>query len=356
MCRTALCLIIFTAKEQCQNVSRQRIPPPGRLLALLPARRRRPAGGAVHFAIQFGVQLWNHSDVRACVIFNPAARGDRARHFRRHVDKLGRQVVLKATAAPGDARRLAAQAIAEGFDLIVSAGGDGTVNEVLNGMGDSPGAWERVRLGILPLGTANVFARELKIPAGLEQAWKILQHGRERKMDLPRAEFSADGKPQRRYFIQLAGAGLDARAIERVNFSTKKKIGPPAYVLAGLKALREHKPKIKILATDQTCSGELVLIGNGKLYGGPFEVFPAAETDDGLLDICVFPRVNWVTLFCAATTLLLRRRLPERLVKRLRAERFELSGAAAFELDGERIGYLPASFSVERGRLRVLTP
>ncbi len=109
-----------------------------------------------------------------CVIFNPAARGDKARRFRRQLDDNGAQCTLKATTAPGDARRLATDAVVEGFDLIVAAGGDGTVNEVLNGIGDAPDGFIRARLGVLPLGTVNVFARELKIPLKVDRAWKIV--------------------------------------------------------------------------------------------------------------------------------------------------------------------------------------
>ena len=321
--------------------------------------------------VQFAGRIWNPFRVRICVIFNPAARGNKARHFRHHLDEIGGQSALKATAAPGDARRLAAEAVADGFDLVVAAGGDGTVNEVLNGLGDAPDGFGRARLGVLPLGTVNVFARELKIPLKLERAWEILRRGREMKMDLPRAEFLADGKSERRYFVQLAGAGFDARAIELVDWQHKKKVGPLAYVVAGLKALREQKPEIAARAdqpllkssgaasarpTGQNLSGELVLVGNGRFYGGPIEIFPQAGLNDGLLDVCVVPRVDFPALFRCVPWLLLRRRLPEKIVRRFRAAGFELSAEtkAAFELDGEWAGHLPAKFSVERERLRVV--
>ncbi len=301
--------------------------------------------------------------MRICVIFNPAARGNKARHFRRHLDQLGGQSALKATTAPGDARRLTAEAVADGFDLIVAAGGDGTVNETLNGIGDAPNGFERARLGVLPLGTVNVFARELKIPLRLERAWEVLRRGHEIKMDLPYAHFSAKGKAGRRFFVQLAGGGLDARAIELLDWQHKNKIGPLAYHVAGLKALRERQPQITVRGntgpagardTGRDFSGELVLIGNGKFYGGPLEIFPQADLRDGLLDICVLPRVNWQVLCRCAPGLLLRRRLPETLVRRFRAAAFELSGESGFELDGEWVGKLPAQFGVERERLRVV--
>ena len=300
----------------------------------------------------------NHSSVPTCVILNPAARGNKARRFRHHLDDIGGQSAFKATAAPGDARRLAAEAVGEGYDLVVAAGGDGTVNEVLNGIGDAPDGFERARLGVLPLGTVNVFARELKIPLKLERAWEILQRGNETKIDLPRAEFSADGKNTRRYFVQLAGAGLDARAIELVDWEHKKKIGPLAYVIAGLKAVRERKPEITARADGVNCAGELVLIGNGKLYGGPFEMFPQADLRDGLLEVCIFPSADFPALLRCAPDVIARQRLPEKSVRRFRAAVFELTSEmqAAFELDGEWAGNVPVKFSVERGRLRVVVP
>jgi diacylglycerol kinase family enzyme len=123
--------------------------------------------------------------VRICVIFNPAAKGDKARRFRRHLDEIGAQSGLKLTSGPGDARRLAAEAVAEKYEVVAAAGGDGTVNEVLNGIADAPDGFERVRLGVLPLGTVNVFARELGLPQKLESAWGIIRNGKDRRIDLP---------------------------------------------------------------------------------------------------------------------------------------------------------------------------
>jgi YegS/Rv2252/BmrU family lipid kinase len=296
--------------------------------------------------------------VPTCVIFNPAARGDKARRFRHQLDAIGAQCALKATAVAGDARRLAAEAVTDGFDLVVAAGGDGTVNEVLNGIGDAPDGFIRARLGVLPLGTVNVFARELKIPAQVEQAWEVLLQGRETKIDLPRVEFFADGVLQKRYFCQLAGAGLDARAIELVDWQHKKQVGPLAYIIAGLKALREKKTHITVCANGQSATGELVLVGNGRYYGGSFAILPQADLRDGKLDICVFPRASFWTLLSCAPGLLLRGKLPAGVAKHLSATKFELTSEspAAFELDGEWVGKLPVTFSVEREQLRVIEP
>lgn len=300
----------------------------------------------------------NHLLVRTCIIFNPVARGDKARHFRDWLESIATECTLKPTRCAGDARCLAAEAVAENFELIVAAGGDGTVNEVINGIGDAPEGFARAAFGVLPLGTVNVFARELKLPKAIPEVWRSLQRGREQRIDLPCVEFSAAEKTERRYFAQMAGAGLDARAIELVSWSLKKKIGPLAYVVAGLKALFENKPPIQVSAKGRKLSGELVLIGNGKLYGGDYQIFAAADWQDGLLDVCVFPRVNLFTLLRCAPSLLWHKKLPESLVQRFPAAAVELSSptAVAFELDGEWIGHLPATFSVERQLLRVIVP
>ena len=296
--------------------------------------------------------------VRICVIFNPAAKGDKARRFRRHLDEIAAQSALKLTTGPGEARPLAAQAVAEGFDIVVAAGGDGTVNEVLNGLGDVPDGFERARLGLLPLGTVNVFARELDLPRNVVKAWHTLLKGNEARIDLPRVEYGQNGAVRRRYFAQMAGAGLDARAVELVNWEIKKRTGPLAYVWAGIQALAGVQAKIIAKISSAQAEGELVLIGNGRLYGGDYRIFPNADLRDGLLDLCVFPRINWLTLARCGPSLLLRGCLPRSAAMVHQAAEFTLEAPATtpFEVDGELVGHLPAKFSVERSRLRVIVP
>ncbi len=294
--------------------------------------------------------------MQSCVIFNPAAKGQKAGRFRNILDSISREVQLKRTSCPGDARRLAAEAVNEGFETIFAAGGDGTLNEVLNGIGDVPDGFERVRLGVLPLGTINVFARELGIPLSPEAAWPVLREAGEIRMDLPCIESGLADEKRRIYFAQLAGAGLDARAIELVDWPLKKKIGPLAYVVAGLKAMRESQADIKVADGAKIISGQLMLIGNGTLYGGSYKIFPGASLNDGLLDVCIFPKVNWSLLLKCGMSLLLRKKLPEGCVMRLRTRSFSLGGHAAFEVDGELAGRLPAGVHVRPGGLRVLAP
>jgi YegS/Rv2252/BmrU family lipid kinase len=296
--------------------------------------------------------------VRICVIFNPAARGNKARRFRHFLNELSQQCSLKATTGPGDARRFAHAAASIGYDIIAAAGGDGTVNEVLNGIGDEENGFAKTRLAVLPLGTVNVFARELKIPLRLEHAWKVLKRAHETTIDLARADFLDEGSPATRYFMQLGGAGLDARAVELVSWKLKKNAGPLAYFVAGLQALAEKQPRITVRAEGKKLEGELALLGNGKFYGGPFEIFPGAHLSNGLLDACVFPRVNLQAFLGHAPGFVLHRKLAEGKIQRLHAASMELTSEtpAAFELDGEWVGNLPATFSVEPKKLRVIIP
>ncbi len=294
--------------------------------------------------------------MRACVIFNPAAKGHKAQHFRRALGDIAREAALRQTTAPGDARRLAAQSVIEGFDTIIAAGGDGTVNEVLNGIGDVPDGFKHARLGVLPIGTANVFARELGMPLRLEAAWATLRAEKERRIDLPSFTCDPAENSQRYYFVQLAGAGLDSRALELVNLQLKKKIGPLAYVVAGLRALRKKSIPLTVTDGARTLTGGLVLIGNGRKYGGNFNIFPTATLDDGLLEICVFPRVGWWILLRCGWRLLLANRLPESTVLRFQSATVSLSSAQPlhFEVDGELAGRLPAQVTIEPTALRIL--
>lgn len=296
--------------------------------------------------------------MRTCVIFNPAAKGDKARRSREFFSARAFGCVLKPTTGPGGGRALATEAVREGFDRIIAAGGDGTLNEILNGIADEPDALARVSLGIVPVGTANVFARELRIPFQLKAAWQVANGNHLETVDLLRVDCHRGDRPIRRYGLQLAGAGLDARATELVSWEWKKRQGFLAYVLAGLKALRETQPRITVVDADRTESGQLVLIGNGRLYGGPFPLFPLADLHDGRLEIRIVGRVNyWTALACGLGVLTGRTGvgLPSRDFQaaeiELRADR-----RAALQIDGEPVGELPARIVVLPGRLRVVVP
>src|SRR5438876_539767 len=131
---------------------------------------------------------------RLFVIFNPAARGEKSQRLVQFLtSKAGNSVTLAATERAGDAGQLAAKAVADGFGCIVAAGGDGTINEISNGMGPCS-----IPLGVLPMGTVNVFACELGIPKSLQAAWAVIENGKTRMIDLAKAESNG----VTRYFVQ----------------------------------------------------------------------------------------------------------------------------------------------------------
>jgi diacylglycerol kinase family enzyme len=157
--------------------------------------------------------------------------------------------------------------------------------------------------------------------------------------------------------LQLAGAGLDARAVELVDWELKKKAGPLAYVAAGWKALRENQPLITVEGAD-TAPGQLVLLGNGRYYGGSFEFFPQASLRDGFLDLCVLPKANAWSALQALLGM-----VTGRVLRFLPSRHFQLStvmlrsaSRVGLQLDGEYAGELPAKLSVLPRALRVVVP
>ncbi len=292
-----------------------------------------------------------------CVIFNPAARGDKAARFHQYLTQL-RDCQFLTTTGAGAARTLAAQAARQGFETIIAAGGDGTLNEVLNGIGDVPGSFEKTRLAVIPLGTVNVFALEAGIPSDPEIAWELIEQGKEILIDLPEITFQARDGVKSRYFLQMAGAGLDARAVELVDWGLKKRVGSLAYVWAGLKALMRSQSAIQVSTKTKSTSGELVIISNGKFYGGQFTFCPDAKYTDGLLDVCAFPKVSWHRLPLYSFAALTDRLAKQNFTVNFQAESIQLSSAVRvpIQLDGEAVGYLPAVLRLHSRKLRMIVP
>jgi YegS/Rv2252/BmrU family lipid kinase len=284
---------------------------------------------------------------KTLVILNPAARSDKASRLRERIAALSGGASMRLTSEAGDARRIAAEAVREGFEVVIAAGGDGTLNEVVNGLGGAP-----VRLGILPVGTMNVFATELGIPQGnLERAWSVIEQGKVVEVDLPKANDT--------HFIQLAGVGLDAEVVRKTTADSKRALGPLSYLLT-LVQVAAHKPSRVLLEAEggRISEGSFALIGNGRLYGGPFPVFQRASLFDGLLDVLVFQnQSHWdVVRYFQAIAFGTHPQLPDVEYFQTSTLRVTSSGDVPVELDGEVAGMLPCLFSVSSQKLRVLAP
>ncbi len=281
---------------------------------------------------------------RTCIIINPAARGAKARLAR--LQKIARGVVIKETVGPGDAEAQAERAVEQGYQTIVAAGGDGTINEVVNGIGIAP-----VALGILPMGTVNVFAMELGIPFGLEAAWKIVRARAVRLIDLA----SANGH----FFVQMAGIGFDAQVAKENSRAIKKVIGPLSYILTTAKLSMSKPPRLRVITQGRTVAeGSFALVGNGRFYGGPFSVFREANPQDGLLHVLVFRASDPVSILRYWRGAMFGTVSDFSDVHYFKAKNLliEADREVPLEVDGEVVGHSPVKFAIKHRKLHVIAP
>lgn len=284
---------------------------------------------------------------KTIVILNPAARSERARKSQARVESLAAGCTVCASSSAADAEKLARNAAAEGFDKVVAAGGDGTIHAVVNGLAGTSAA-----LGLLPIGTVNVFALELGLPIhNLDMCWNIIQADDVRLVDLP----SANGK----YFIQLAGVGLDAQVVKETSLAFKRNFGPLSYLISAAQIAARQPPRLFLESSHTTIDeASFVLIGNGRRYGGPFPFFKHAVMNDGLLDVVAFKQVGYLEIIRYLQDVFFSSdiRLPQ--VEYFQTERLRISSdeEVPVELDGELVGNCPVEFELRHHRLRVLAP
>jgi diacylglycerol kinase (ATP) len=282
-----------------------------------------------------------------CVILNPTARSERTRRWQERVRSICGDAVLCSTSHPGEAEKLARNAVREGFERIVAAGGDGTINEVVNGIAGSDAA-----LGLLPIGTMNVFATELGLPSyDLNRCWEIIKAEHTRLIDLP----SANGK----HFVQLAGVGLDAQVVKETSLAFKRNFGPLSYLFSAAQIAGRQPPRLLIESENAvTDEGSFVLIGNGRRYGGPFPFFKHAMIDDGLLDVLVFKRLGYLEIIKYLQNVIFTSdiTLPEVEYFQTRRLRVSSEEEVPVEIDGELVGICPVEFELSEQRLKVLAP
>lgn len=280
------------------------------------------------------------------VILNPAAGGKR--DLRKKIEALSPRITVRLTSQPGDAKAIAKNGVEQGYSIVVAAGGDGTVNEVVNGIGTSP-----VLLGILPVGSMNVFATEVGLPLNhLRQAWNVIELGKFREIDLP----EANGH----YFVQLAGIGLDAEVVRQTSLDSKKMLGPVSYLISLAQIVARPSPLLEIdCGRGALHQGCFVLVGNGRYYGGPFCLFRGAHLNDGLLDILVFKNQSHWDVLRYMQAILFNTHTGLHDVEYLQSSHLTVTSAeknVPVELDGEVRGNLPYQFSFAQQKLKVLVP
>jgi YegS/Rv2252/BmrU family lipid kinase len=286
------------------------------------------------------------------VILNPAARSSRAARLADRIRALQPQADLHFTRCAGDARRIALELATQGHRIVVAAGGDGTVNEAVNGLMQHnltlSDASQHAALGVLPAGTMNVFAHEIGLSGRLERCWERIGRRRLREVDL----WQANGQ----FFLQLAGVGLDAEIVRQTSSELKRKFGPLSYVMTGIRVLGHKPPQLSVLIEGRPpLHGSLVLIGNGRHYGGPVPVFRKASNDDGMLDLIIFHRQHAIEAlqFITALTFTGYGQCGDLDYLQAREFRVDCESAAAFQLDGEFAGRAPVEFKPAPFRLKV---
>jgi len=282
------------------------------------------------------------------VILNPTAGNlETVRDWQERVESIARRCPIRITSHPGEAEALARRAVEDGFARIVAAGGDGTVNQVANGIAGSNCA-----LGILPMGTVNVFAMELGLPSDdLALCWDVVETGNIRLVDLPSAN--------QKCFVQLGGIGLDAQAVKETSLAFKRSLGPLSYLVSAAQIAARQPPKLFIRSENASAlEGSFVLVGNGRLYGGPFPFFKHAVIDDGLLDVVVFKRLGYLEIIKYLHDVVFRSdiRVPEIEYFQTRHLHVSSEQDVPLELDGELAGNCPVDFQMHEKALRVLAP
>jgi diacylglycerol kinase (ATP) len=289
---------------------------------------------------------------RARLIYNPTSGREEMR--RRLPDVLARlergglETSTHATTGEGDATLAAAEAVERGFDVVIAAGGDGTLYEVINGLAEKP---HRPALGILPLGTTNDFARALAIPRSVDKACDLIVRGFTRDIDV--------GKVNGRYFINIAGGGSMTELTYEVPSKLKTMLGQLAYYMKGLEKLPRLRPIELLMKSDEMELHEEVmmfLITNSNSVGGFERLAPEASLNDGRLEVIVLKRCNLAEFIRLVTLALRGEHLGDPNVIYFQTSRVEVSSPDYVQLnfDGEFGGTLPAVFSCLKSHLNII--
>lgn len=256
------------------------------------------------------------------------------------------------TKAPRDATDLARAAAVAGRRLVVAFGGDGTTNEVADGLA---GAGMGTELGIVPRGTGGDFRRSLELPSEVRGAGERIRNGAPHLIDLGRATYTgADGARESRYFINVASFGFSAAIAHRANQSSKRLGGRVSFFSAAMRGLATRQNAEINVTTDQgqrRLTTLLGAVGNGRFFGGGMNICPDAKLDDGLLQVVLIGDYSTVDVLARihrlyAGTHLSLPDIHHQQTARVEVEAVDPETRVPLELDGETVGFLPASFEV----------
>lgn len=304
------------------------------------------------------------------LIGNPIAGGGALKKIKRAVNILknrGFDVRLMLTAQKGDAESFARQISQESKIrsqecLVIAAGGDGTYNEVANGLVHS-----NIPMAILPLGTTSVLARELKIPSTIEGALNIALYRKAQTVHLGRitcnefevksSEFKNSSKLITRYFLLMAGIGFDGETVCGVNPWIKKIAGKGAYILSGIKTILRYTPsQITLKYDSEQQSGYNAIIGKASCYGGDFKITPDAKLTEPSFYVFLMHQKGRLNLIRYISEIIKGGHLKLKDISYFMASEIEIQGNAHIQIDGDYLGTTPAKIDLVPDALKLVTP
>ena len=297
----------------------------------------------------------------ARLIVNPVAGAGRTAkkwpQIMARLQSIGLRFEHDLTEAPGHARELARSAADRGYELVVSVGGDGTINEVVNGLYDA-GNIADVMLGIIGTGTGHDYIRTIGIPWAYQEACQCLKSPKKFVVDVGVIEYFVDGQMVKRLFVNFAGLGFDAEIVKATTQKYKALNSTASYLTGLFTALLFYKNKEVTLIVDGEVSERkvcTVLVSNGKYGGGGMLAAPDAELTDGLLDVLIIGDLSKPDLLWSLPRVYKGTHLTHPKVTMKRAKEIEIQSteAVSLQVDGELLGELPARFYVLPAALNV---
>ncbi len=323
--------------------------------------------------------------VETVVVVNPHSQGGATgRRWPDLADRLRRHMAFEAvmTTAPEDAIRITREALARGADRVIAVGGDGTVNEVVNGFfapltaipteQDDAGAVALrpdAQFGLLPLGTGGDFRRTAGIPAGFDDAAALIARGAAHAIDVGRLDYvTARGVPAARLFANIASFGVSG-VVDRIINESGKKLGRLSFVLSTARAaLQYDNQRVRLRFGGAAGPADVVdltintvAIANGQFFGGAMHIAPHAALDDGEFDVVALGDFGTAELMLHsrkiyAGTHLALAKVSSRRATRVDAEPADERGVVELDLDGENVGRLPAIFRLAPRALQLIGP
>lgn len=302
------------------------------------------------------------SSTYAKVIVNPAAGAGRTARLWPQIMGLFRGQGLRfehdITEAPGHAIELARAAAADGYDMVVSVGGDGTINEIVNGL-YAAGNIEDSLLGIVSTGTGSDYIRTVGVPRRYEEACRCFLEPKKLTVDLGVVEYASDGRRAERLFVNFAGMGFDAEIVQRTTQQFKALGSLPAYLAGLLVTLISYRNRDISLVVDgeavdtRVCT---VVMSNGRYGGGGMLAAPDASIDDGYLDVMIVGDLSKPDLLWSLPRIYRGTHLTHPKVTMKRAKEIEIRSAQPMQLqaDGELLGQVPARFRILPSVLKVV--